>query len=94
MILAGNPYSLRLFVYAENLNAIMVTYHDTDLSVDLTAQALFGAIQVSGELPVSPSQNYKAGDGVKTEELKRLQYSIPEETGIRSEWLQKLTPLH
>ncbi len=89
MILTGNPYSLRLFENAENLNAIMVTYHDTDLSVDLAAQALFGAIQVSGELPVSPSQNYKAGDGVKTEELKRLQYSIPEETGIRSEWLQK-----
>jgi beta-glucosidase-like glycosyl hydrolase/CubicO group peptidase (beta-lactamase class C family) len=90
MVLAGNPYSLELFEPIDQLSAIMVAYHDTDLSVDLAAQALFGAFRVTGELPVSASKSLKSGDGFRLEPLQRLKYSIPEESGIASAWLTKV----
>jgi beta-N-acetylhexosaminidase len=90
MVLAGNPYSLELFEPLENLSALLVAYHDTDLSVDLAAQTLFGAFAVTGELPVSASSSLKSGDGFRLEPLQRLKYSIPEESGIASAWLSKV----
>ncbi len=90
LVLAGNPYSLSLFDQIERLNAIMVTYHDTDMGVDLAAQALFGAFKVSGELPVSIGDVFSSGDGMHTNDLQRLKYTIPEEVGIESSWLQKV----
>lgn len=89
LVLAGNPYSLNLIVPFDNIDAVMVTYHDNDLTVDLAAQALFGAIDVSGELPVTSSATLLAGTGEKLESLQRLKYTIPEETGISSSWLAK-----
>jgi beta-N-acetylhexosaminidase len=90
LVLAGNPYSLSLFEPIDQLSAIVVAYHDNDLSVDLAAQAIFGAFNVSGEMPVSVSENIKAGDGEKLQYLQRLKYTIPEETGIKREWLSKV----
>lgn len=90
MVLAGNPYSLALFEPIDQLSAILVAYHDTDLSVDLAAQALFGAFRVTGELPVSASKSLKSGDGFRLEPLHRLKYGMPEEKGIASEWLLKV----
>lgn len=90
LVLAGNPYSISLFEPVDNISAIMVAYHDTDLSVDLAAQALFGAFQATGELPVSPSVTLKSGDGFNTESLQRLKYGVPEECGIDPAWLRKV----
>ncbi|MBE0663716.1 MAG: serine hydrolase, partial [Bacteroidales bacterium] len=90
LVLAGNPYSLSLFEPLDKISAIMVAYHDTDLSVDLAAQALFGAFRVTGELPVSTTASLKSGDGFSTESLQRLKYSVPEECGIESAWLRNV----
>jgi CubicO group peptidase (beta-lactamase class C family) len=90
LVLAGNPYSLSLFEPVQQMEAIVVTYHDDDLSVDLAAQAIFGAFEVSGELPVSASRSLKAGDGYRLESLQRLKYTMPEEAGIAEEWLRKV----
>jgi beta-N-acetylhexosaminidase len=90
LVLAGNPYSLALFEPIDKISAIMVAYHDTDLSVDLAAQALFGAFRVTGELPVSASASLKSGDGLHTESLQRIKYSVPEESGIESAWLRNV----
>jgi len=90
LVLAGNPYSLELFEPLDQLSAILVAYHDTDLSIDLAAQAIFGAFAITGELPVSASASLKSGDGFRLEPLQRLKYGIPEEIGISSAWLSKV----
>lgn len=89
LVLAGNPYSLSLFEPIDSLAAVLITYHDTDLSVDLAVQALFGAFKVSGKLPVSVSGSHKKGSGFELESLQRLKYTIPEEAGIERGWLLK-----
>jgi beta-N-acetylhexosaminidase len=89
LLLAGNPYSLSLFEPFDDLGAVMVAYHDNDLTVDLAAQAIFGAFNVSGELPVTVAPDMKSGSGERLEELHRLKYTIPEEVGISADWLQK-----
>jgi len=89
LILAGNPYGLAFFEPVANIEAIMVTYHDNDLNVDVAAQALFGATEVSGELPVTVSASLKAGSGYRLGSLNRLRYSMPEACGISSSWLKK-----
>lgn len=89
LVLAGNPYSLSLFEPVDKFAAALIAFHDTDLSVDLAAQALFGVFKVSGELPVSISTTLKTGSGFQLEPLQRLKYTIPEEVGIERGWLKK-----
>lgn len=83
----GNPYGLGGLNNPGGLPAIMVGYHDNDLTVDLMVQALFGAIGVNGRLPVSIPPDFKYGHGNCLASLGRLRFSIPEEAGINSELL-------
>lgn len=83
----GNPYGLGALNNSGSLPAIMVGYHDNNLTIDLMVQALFGAIPVSGRLPVSISPDFNYGDGSCLLSLGRLRFSIPEEAGIQSNLL-------
>ncbi len=85
--LFASPYSLKMF---ETMNpppaAIVVSYQDHPVMQDLSAQAIFGGVPVSGRLPVSAGKEYPAGMGFVTE-ATRLKYAIPEELGVQSGWL-------
>src|SRR5690606_8410962 len=85
----GNPYSLNEFFGLKDVNSVIMAYEDNGLSRDYASQAIFGGISMSGSLPVDASPWYKAGDGIWTSQI-RLKYSIPEETKISTDYLNKI----
>ena len=83
VVLFDSPYSLDFIPKsATTADALVVAYDNTREAQMSAAQAIFGGIEFSGELPVS-TQHYKVRTGIKTTKT-RLSYSLPEEVGIPS----------
>jgi beta-glucosidase-like glycosyl hydrolase/CubicO group peptidase (beta-lactamase class C family) len=85
----GNAYALRFFPGIENSAAIILAYQDNRFTQELTVQALFGAIDITGKLPVTVDQRFRAGSGLEVKKNGRLKYTIPEEVGISGEILAR-----
>lgn len=86
----GNPYILQRFKKLDNLKALIVSYENSDLVQSLSAQSIFGAIGMSGILPVS-SVNWVAGkSGLRTNSSGRLKFSIPIEADMSADTLKKI----
>ena len=78
VVIFGTPYATGQFSSAQYQ---VVAYDNSDYAQQAAAMALFGAIPFEGKLPVG-SGVFKVNQGITTENLDRLKYSIPEETGI------------
>lgn len=85
-----SPYSLLQIKSFTNIDGIVVSYQNSKLAQEISAQAIFGAIDVQGKLPVSIRNEFGEGYGLIKASLKRLQYTIPEEVGMSSDYLQKI----
>ena len=84
LVYFGNPYGLKHLEKLDEIESILVAYHDGEFQQEYAAQALFGAIDVTGKLPVSVSDIYPAGTGISTESLGTYKYTQPEEIDIPS----------
>ncbi|CAL2091514.1 glycoside hydrolase family 3 N-terminal domain-containing protein [Tenacibaculum sp. 190524A02b] len=83
----ASPYSLLQIKSFTNIESVVVAYQNSELSQELTAQALFGAFEIQGKLPVSIGEEFKLNEGILLKQLQVLQYTIPEEAGMSSERL-------
>ncbi|MCU0458688.1 MAG: serine hydrolase [Bacteroidales bacterium] len=83
----GNPYGIARLDMSEKPAAFLVGYQDNYYSHQAAVQVLFGAIGASGRLPVTVSEAYPLGTGIKTPGNIRLQYGFPENAGFSSEKL-------
>jgi beta-glucosidase-like glycosyl hydrolase/CubicO group peptidase (beta-lactamase class C family) len=81
----GNAYSLRFFEY---LPWVAMAYEDNETTNMVAANALFGAEKISGRLPVTSCNTFKAGMGYQSDKIYRLKNSSPEELGISSDKLR------
>ncbi len=86
----GNPYALQNF---SSQDWLLEAYNDEPLTQSLAAQLLFGGIEANGKLPVSASLNIRAGEGMVSKTIGRLQYTLPEDAGISSYKLKKIDSL-
>jgi beta-glucosidase-like glycosyl hydrolase/CubicO group peptidase (beta-lactamase class C family) len=86
----GSPYSLSMISDIDKFDAVVVSYEDTNLTKEITAQTIFGALPITGKLPFSALPFYKSGDGIKLDSIQRLSYGIPEESGMDSRVLLKI----
>ncbi len=84
LCLFAPPYALSEFKNRDKMAAIVVSYQETPLVQDYTAQLLYGAVAGKGALPVSVDSAYYYRQGLQTTGNLRLKYSIPEEVGIQS----------
>ncbi|MEM1137601.1 MAG: glycoside hydrolase family 3 N-terminal domain-containing protein, partial [Bacteroidota bacterium] len=84
-VVFGNPYSLKYF---EENDYLVCAYEDDTLAQIAAAQALFGAVNASGKLPVTASENFKAGKGFEMATLGRLGFGFPESVGMESAILE------
>ena len=84
LCLFAPPYALSSFTNRDNMSAIVVSYQETPLTQDYTAQLLYGAIAGRGSLPVSVDSLFHYRKGIKTAGGWRLKYSIPEEVRVLS----------
>ncbi len=92
LVVFGNPYLLNEFNNREldRFDAIVMAYNDESETKELTAQALFGASELSGTLPVSCGPGFASGTGIYSPAIQRLSYGIPEETGLDSRILMRI----
>ena len=86
----AKPYALMDLKTVANFESIIVSYQNSEIAQQKSAQLIFGAIPAKGKLPVSAGEFFSVGDGVQTNSLERLGYSIPERVGMSSEALKKV----
>ncbi len=91
LVVFGNPYSLRHFDAAPTL---LAAYSDDPTVQEVAAQAVFGAVDVVGALPVTASAHDRLGQGIQRRfASKRLAYDLPEAVGLNSDTLSLLDSL-
>ncbi len=90
---AGYPYALGPFSGLEQMDAVVLSYNDDLLYQQLTLQAIFGGISLSGRLPVSGGELGEAGEGVSTGPPVRFSYGYPEDAALHPDTLLKMEPL-
>ena len=86
----ASPYSLLDIKSFTNIEAVLVSYQNSKIAQDISAQIIFGAKQAKGVLPVSINDNFKAGHCLISTNLKRLSYGLPEAVGMSSHKLKRL----
>ncbi len=84
------PYALNDLKSIDNIESIIVSYQNSKIAQEKSAQIIFGAVPSKGKLPVSIGTFFKAGDGLQINSLERLGYTIPERVGMSSEKLKRV----
>jgi len=86
----AKPYSLLPINTFEDIEGLVVSYQNSDIAQNVSAQLIFGAVEAKGKLPVSLGTNFKINDGLKTKKLNRLGFTIAENVGMNSGVLEKI----
>jgi beta-glucosidase-like glycosyl hydrolase/CubicO group peptidase (beta-lactamase class C family) len=86
----ASPYSLLQIKTFKNIEAVMISYQNIEIFQDLSAQMIFGAVDIQGKLPVNIGDEFPVGFGLHVANLHRLGYTIPEEVDLDSHKLAKI----
>lgn len=86
----ASPYSLLKLKSFTNIDAVLVSYQSSDLAHDVSAQMIFGALDIKGKLPVNINEEFPVGYGLYLASINRLGYSLPEEVGLDSYKLSRI----
>ena len=84
------PYALNDLASIENIEGIVMSYQNSRIAQEKSAQLIFGAIGSKGKLPVSAGQFFPVGTGETYNSLLSLGYSLPERVGMDSERLSRI----
>ncbi|WP_397362692.1 glycoside hydrolase family 3 N-terminal domain-containing protein [Olleya sp. R77988] len=86
----AKPYALLDLKTVTNIESVVVSYQNSKIAQEKSAQLIFGAIPARGTLPVSAGAFFNVGDGKQTNSLERLGYTIPERVGMSRYALEKV----
>ncbi len=86
----GNAYAIKHFGNIHHSKGLIVAYQNNLLTQQLAAQAIFGAFDLTGKLPVTIDQRFKLNDGIQVKKNDTFSYTIPEEVNIDSKQLHHL----
>ncbi|PWG06345.1 glycoside hydrolase family 3 N-terminal domain-containing protein [Polaribacter aquimarinus] len=86
----ASPYSLLQVKTFANIEGLIVSYQNSKLAQEISAQLIFGAFKANGKLPVSIKNFFPEGSGLLTTNLSRFEYTIPEAANVSSEKLKKI----
>ena len=89
----ARPYAMLDLKSSANFEGIIMSYQNSKVSQQLSAQLIFGAREAKGKLPVSLGTDFPLNSSLKTKSLKRLQYGTPESVGVNSYKLKKIDSL-
>ncbi|MCV9932581.1 serine hydrolase [Flavobacterium sp. LS1R47] len=84
------PYSLLPITNFDDIEGLVVSYQNSDISQIVSAELLFGAISAKGKLPVSINTSFNVNDGLTTEKINRLGFTKPENVGMNPLILSKI----
>lgn len=85
----GNAYALKHFENIHHANGLILAYQNNELTQEIAAQLVFGAINATGRLPVTIDNRFNLNDGIQVKKNDCLSYTIPEEVGIKTELLHQ-----
>ncbi len=88
--LFGNPYLLNRFKKLGHLKSVLLSYENSPLVQELSAQALFGAFDTRGNLPVKAANWQAIQSGIDISGLGRLKFTIPLEAGMNADTLLRI----
>ncbi|WP_031427676.1 glycoside hydrolase family 3 N-terminal domain-containing protein [Flavimarina sp. Hel_I_48] len=88
-----SPYALLDITNKSNLEGIILSYQNSKVAQELSAQLLFGAISAQGSTPVSLGSDFPIHTSYQTGTLRRLQYGLPEEVDMDPKKLNKIDSL-
>ena len=86
----SKPYSLLPITNFDDIEGLVVSYQNSDISQVVSAELLFGAVDAKGKLPVSINTAFKVNDGLSTEKVNRLAFTTPENVGMNPKILSKI----
>jgi len=89
----ARPYALLDLTATSNFEGIIMSYQNSKVMQELSAQLIFGTRNSLGSLPVSLGENFPLGTTNFIRTIKRLQYGTPESVGLNSEKLLKIDSL-
>jgi beta-N-acetylhexosaminidase len=89
----ARPYALLDLKTSANFEGIILSYQNSEVAQELSAQLIFGAREANGKLPVSLGEDFPLNTHYETKSLKRLQYGTPESVGVNSYKLKKIDSL-
>ena len=89
----ARPYAMLDVNAPGNFEGIIMSYQNSKVSQELSAQLIFGAREANGKLPVSLGKDFPVNTRFQTKSLRRLQYGTPESVGVNSYKLKKIDTL-
>lgn len=78
----AKPYSLMQVQTFENIDGLVVSYQNSKIGQEVTANLIFGSADASGKLPVSIGSDFSVGDGLDIKNISRLGFDLPENVGM------------
>lgn len=78
----GSAYAVAKVRDLDRAGAVIMAYQESPNAQNLTAQAIFGGIAATGKLPVTVSDRYPRGFGLRTAAGYRLRYANPEDEAM------------
>ena len=89
----ASPYSLIPFSSFDDFKGVIVSYQNSPIAQEVSAELIFGAISAKGKLPVSISNSFKVNFGLTTEKLNVLGFTAPQNVGMNPVILGKIDEL-
>lgn len=89
----ARPYAMLDLKTTANVEGLVLSYQNSKIAQQLSAQIIFGAREAKGVLPVSLGKGFPINTSLKTKALRRLQYGTPESVGMNSYKLRKIDSL-
>ncbi len=86
----AKPYTLLPFTNFDDLEGLVLSYQNSDIAQEVSAELLFGAIEAKGKLPVTAHAEFPVNFGLKTTKLNRLGFTAPENVGMNKAKLDKI----
>lgn len=84
------PYALLDLKTTTNFESIVVSYQNSKIAQQKSAEALFGTIGIKGKLPVTSNEDFKVNSGLQVQSINRLGYDFPENQGVNYQTLKKI----
>ncbi|RAR75393.1 glycoside hydrolase family 3 N-terminal domain-containing protein [Flavobacterium aciduliphilum] len=86
----AKPYSLSAIKNFDDIEAVVLSYQNSEISQIVGAELIFGAISSQGKLPVTINDQFKNGFGLFTDSLGRLGFTAPENVGMSPKILSNI----
>lgn len=84
------PYALLDLKTTTNFESVLVSYQNSRIAQEKSADAIFGSIGLDGKLPVSANDDFLVNTSLKLNPLDRLGYDTPENVGVHVNTLYKI----